>query len=443
MINDNHVLIVTGMDRSGTSWVAGAMRASGVFMGEQLYKAGRGNKFGHFEDEDFLRFHVRLLQDSDLEGLYRYSLADSLPAEIPISDGYVQKALQLIEHRNKHRLWGFKNPRAVLFLDFWKQLIPDVKIVCLYRHPLETCMSLFNRGDGFPDLGGVFRAFQHRMGHALDFKKRYPQQILLCNIHQIIIDPGLLQQKITNLFDISLKGLNTNLKQSFVPQAFSGISASLATLTKFYQLYPDAAYLFEQLEQEADIPGHEETQQLTEFCSRDSKTNPPPESEHKDPAHPNLELFYSLVEDSLQAESTRKKIIEGLLENVKIIGRVQEDHKKLHRKISSLSAEQNNLSVERDRLSTEINGLARERDSLNKQIQNYEHRLQSLDLMTRHLISLILTNMRAISQDPAKIKEKFRRWIDYRFRGKKLEFDREIPADTSANLVSSSTDDIS
>ena len=57
-----------------------------------------------------------------------------------------QKMRQIIERRNaEHRLWGFKDPRACLFLMLWKYLLPDAKVLIVYRHFSASTYSLGQR----------------------------------------------------------------------------------------------------------------------------------------------------------------------------------------------------------------------------------------------------------------------------------------------------------
>jgi glycosyltransferase involved in cell wall biosynthesis len=327
-----NTLIVTGMDRSGTSWVAGAMHASGVLMGEQFYGPGRGNPFGHFEDKEFLQFHIDLLAQVDSEGLHKYGMVDALPETVVVAEKDVSRALKLIETRAKHDLWGFKDPRALLFLDLWKQLIPDVKVICLYRNPLEICISMFNRGDGFAELGGVFRGFQHRMGKAVSFKQANPNQMLLCNIHSVIESPQQLEQLIYQRFEISIDELGANLERSFVPQSFSRIPLSTDTWVKFYQSFPDAAQLFERLGELADMPLHTKFEQISlpavRAMSEDGSGNL---QEQHDGERRQQDFFSSLIDDALADERVRKKVINGLLENVKTIGKLHEQYYRFQR----------------------------------------------------------------------------------------------------------------
>jgi hypothetical protein len=400
-MSERNVVIVTGMDRSGTSWVASAMQASGVFMGERLYGAGRGNPFGHFEDEDFLQFHVDLLNEINYEGLHKYGLATLPPQEIPISEEKTQRALKLIERRNPYKLWGFKDPRAVLFLDFWKQLMPDIKVICLYRHPLEICISLFSRGDGFADLGGIFRAFQHRMGKALDFKRDNPGQMLLCNIHQVIAAPHQLEQLIPQHLPGSIEGLAANLRQTFIPQSFSSISVSTDTLILFYQLFPEVAELFGSLETFADMPLSVEsgTEPLSMGMHRLQRAAAQAPQDRQNSENLEMDFFSSLMQDGLAVEDVRQKIIIGLLENIKIMGRVYGEHDRLHR--------------ERERL---IRQLAVEREAFHQQISMYESRLHSQYWLTRHFIRLTLSNVKLSLLHPRLVWLKFRDWYTARTR---------------------------
>jgi len=53
--------IVTGMHRSGTSFVASLLSAWNVRIGDRLLPADRGNPHGYFEDAGFLDLDRRML----------------------------------------------------------------------------------------------------------------------------------------------------------------------------------------------------------------------------------------------------------------------------------------------------------------------------------------------------------------------------------------------
>ena len=52
------------MHRSGTSLTSNWLHQCGLFLGENLIGPDIGNKFGHFENEDFLHLHVQTLRQN-------------------------------------------------------------------------------------------------------------------------------------------------------------------------------------------------------------------------------------------------------------------------------------------------------------------------------------------------------------------------------------------
>jgi hypothetical protein len=357
------VLIITGTGRSGTSWVAGAFRATGFMMGEQLLGAGRGNAFGHFEDRDFLRWHQDVLNGVKAEGVHRYGVDEAFPAEIPVGADQVLRAQALIESRNKYSCWGFKDPRAIYLLDFWKRLLPEAKVICLYRDPLDTCMSMFNRGDGFANLGGVFRLFGETMQRALQFKSAHTDWIALCNIDRVIAAPEEFEQVLHTRFGIQSEGVAENLKCTFVPNAFSHVSASRETIEKFGRLFPDTLRTYSEIELNAEMPmgtlvvHQNETSGLLDskrqvFSTQSGVTSPhlyhvgalvrepiSPTAGHSEDVSTRGKLqqgfFVSLISDSLDTRDLRYKVVTALLENIQLIGKLYESHSWLEGEVAT------------------------------------------------------------------------------------------------------------
>src|SRR5690606_15029365 len=44
--------------------------------------------------------------------------------------------------------WGFKDPRTLLTLEFWRQAAPQARLVGSFRHPVRVVRSLHKRGHG-------------------------------------------------------------------------------------------------------------------------------------------------------------------------------------------------------------------------------------------------------------------------------------------------------
>jgi hypothetical protein len=72
------------------------------------------------------------------------------------------RAAEILAARAGRPLWGWKDPRTCLFLDFWKARVPQAQYLCVYRNPLDVILSLARRGevvgfDFFNALDGMVR----------------------------------------------------------------------------------------------------------------------------------------------------------------------------------------------------------------------------------------------------------------------------------------------
>lgn len=136
------IFTIAGMHRSGTSLVANWFHDSDIFVGFDLLEAASSNQKGHFEDLDFLELHKKDLRDKNLHetGL----LIDKKPEWIFTQENQ-SAAADLIKKRKDIDLWGWKEPRSTLYLDQWKDLAPNLKVISIYREPSLVIDSLYRR----------------------------------------------------------------------------------------------------------------------------------------------------------------------------------------------------------------------------------------------------------------------------------------------------------
>jgi hypothetical protein len=170
-------LVITGMHRSGTSLLASAAQRAGVDIGSELNPATRGNPRGHFEDVGFLRFHERFMKHRDLP-VFTPSL-DWAPRATPEEE---TEARELVAGRAGKPLWGFKDPRTSLFLDFWEPLLPAPFYLFVFRHPVEVVLSLLRRGldpDVNRDPWNAVQAWISYNSRLLGFRLAHPDRCLL------------------------------------------------------------------------------------------------------------------------------------------------------------------------------------------------------------------------------------------------------------------------
>jgi hypothetical protein len=220
MLSPDHAarpLIVVGMHRSGTSLVGSLLMEAGIDLGPELLGAGTGNARGHFEDVDFLRLHQRALQSQGL-GVHGYVTA----GDIEFPDALVEEAQALIVSRLARGVpWGWKDPRTTLFLDFWDQLLPEARYLCVFRRPWEVVDSLLRRGHEVDEMfsthpeiaAAVWKHYNQKILALLD---RYPHRCMLLESTQLAADPAGLIARISDVLSLPM----TAAREVFEPSLF-------------------------------------------------------------------------------------------------------------------------------------------------------------------------------------------------------------------------------
>jgi len=129
------------MHRSATSLITHWLYECGLEIGESLLGPGIGNIEGHFEDLEFFKLHVEILRENNFDhsGIIDHSVGD-------IPSDYKEKIKDLIESKNRRFFqWGWKEPRTCLFLDFYRDILPDACYLVVYRSYQFVVISLLKR----------------------------------------------------------------------------------------------------------------------------------------------------------------------------------------------------------------------------------------------------------------------------------------------------------
>jgi hypothetical protein len=156
----------------------------------------RTNPYGHYEDLDFLNLQreelARAIQGED------YLVTEDFSP----SGAFLEKAKRLVEAKKKRygdRPWGWKDPRTTLFLEPWKSLIPDLRILALLRPPRLVVNSLCARLRGYfsmkkKDL--YLRTYTHYNRRIHDFMSAHPEEALVIPLARLITDPDEVLEKL-------------------------------------------------------------------------------------------------------------------------------------------------------------------------------------------------------------------------------------------------------
>ena len=187
------VLIMAGMHRSGTSLTSSLCQSGGLFIGKELNPPDKASPLGHFEDLDFLWFHERALVSNGLAPT-GFDITETVPQ---LSEQAVAESHALVAGRRALGVpWGWKDPRATMFLDFWAQQIPEAKFLLVFRKPWEVADSLFRRGDTDARLGNeplrALKVWQQYNALILQFAKAHPSRVLVREFTQLIASPANL-----------------------------------------------------------------------------------------------------------------------------------------------------------------------------------------------------------------------------------------------------------
>ena len=191
------VLCIAGMHRSGTSMTASWLAQCGVTLDfGGLFGAGVGNERGHFEDMEIAAVHHYLV-DRLRPGSEGWKVTDREP--IAWDAKATRKMAAAVKARRELPLWGWKDPRATLFLDDIVAHVPRVTVLALWRPRAAVIDSLVRRAARATDkpeyavdadLAG--RLWDHYNDVLLDAADRLGKRLILASSDTVVAEPRLV-----------------------------------------------------------------------------------------------------------------------------------------------------------------------------------------------------------------------------------------------------------
>jgi glycosyltransferase involved in cell wall biosynthesis len=147
-----HIVVVLGMHRSGTSAIARGLRVLGIDLGDNLMPVAPDNPRGYWEDLDINALNISLLK---AVGHDWHTLTPVLPDELSMSviSEFKLRAVEILREKlNASGCFGLKDPRIARLLPFWQDVFAWLRIRASYviacRNPMSVAHSLAKR-DGF------------------------------------------------------------------------------------------------------------------------------------------------------------------------------------------------------------------------------------------------------------------------------------------------------
>jgi hypothetical protein len=132
------VITVLGMHRSGTSSLVGSLAEAGLPLGEVRTAGGDSNEKGHREPGELIKLHDDVLICSG--GAWHQP-----PATVTWTKKHRKRRDEFVASRSGLSLWGWKEPRTLLVMDGWLEVLPDLGMVGTFRHPAVVARSLQRR----------------------------------------------------------------------------------------------------------------------------------------------------------------------------------------------------------------------------------------------------------------------------------------------------------
>jgi glycosyltransferase involved in cell wall biosynthesis len=212
MASSSRPLVITGMHRSGTSLVAAYLSSLGISMGDRLIPPDPRNPHGYFEDAGFVELHGRILRDATVEepGHRDWGWTESERLDRGVLTRWAGEARALAGARDgAPGIWGWKDPRTTLLLDFWDEVLEERPLyVLLYRLPWEVADSMQRLGaDVFlrhPEWAYPIWTFYNRQ--LLDFHRRHPDRSLLVSANALLRDPARLADLLREKLGLPMAG---------------------------------------------------------------------------------------------------------------------------------------------------------------------------------------------------------------------------------------------
>lgn len=244
-------LLILGMHRSGTSYLAALLQSMGVFIGDELVGPQKGNPRGHFEALPILHFHEALLAEAqgDEAPTFDKGIFVARPIHPAYSMSQRDAARSIVAALQRNGPWGWKEPRTCLFLDLWHEVLPQAQAVIVYRHPLEVHQSLLRRGHwGLSlDPGLAMQTYAVYNEALLGWKGR---KAYLFNATAGYGDLAALRHDLSHCFGLT----HPAGTEPFVEEEFHRLPVSRALHALTGLLYPEATAAFDRLQERADKP---------------------------------------------------------------------------------------------------------------------------------------------------------------------------------------------
>lgn len=399
-ISQTKVLLITGMHRSGTSLITRLLCKSGLNVGKKLIGAHTGNMHGHYEDYDFYNFHENILKRNGLNHLVQQPLTNE-----SITSEDENHAKQLIAKRSHYALWGWKDPRTALFLDFWHDVYPDLKFIFIYRHPVDVVLSLLRRGIKL-DISVLenqlvgFQSWYVYNQSILNFYKQHPEKSILGNISGIIENVNVFLDQIDHKFGCSL--IRTKMDDIYKEDELKQVHLTNDVIEIFDKLAPQAMTVYRELDGISEFPGpqkkyHEGSSKRIQSLRKVIEDLDNASMLEEDQARQLIATIFAIIAPDILIKS--RYTIEKYL---------KDDYSSIESKLINNNNLVNNLRNQSSTLNNKIGQLQDQIKNKNQRIEQLEDQLKNKSLRIEQLQDQLNSKNQRIEQLQDQLKDEIR-----------------------------------
>jgi O-antigen biosynthesis protein len=142
-------IVVLGMHRNGTSVLTRGLQSLGVYLGDDFLETRPDNPTGYWENRRIVEINERVLAALGLDWESIRPIEEDQWTEPALRPLAIAAADYLESYFLGHPLWGFKDPRTIRLLSFWRPVFRSLGItddyVVVVRNPLSVVSSLRQR----------------------------------------------------------------------------------------------------------------------------------------------------------------------------------------------------------------------------------------------------------------------------------------------------------
>lgn len=179
------IFVVLGMHKSGTTLLARTLHESGIVMGQD-FPAGVDYLKAKYEARWVQEINDEILH-ADREELSLRVTSKLLPMQ-GISETIKEKMKRGIGEAQVHYAqWGFKDPRTALTYGYWKEHLPDHRLIIVYRNPVEVWKRYYPHLNKFSQLRLPFKVWYDYNKMILNYAKDSNNgQAIFLNFEQLL-----------------------------------------------------------------------------------------------------------------------------------------------------------------------------------------------------------------------------------------------------------------